>query len=142
MADTIKFQLKKIITGPVLTFIMKVPSDYHEKVDSYSTAVTRAVRLVNDRTCNSYRVAERAELLEYIGYLVNFNRPHSIQGSNKRKRVYSNKIQTHIVSLILGDDSQQMVELSEEMAGLVEFAALSEDMSLIYDLQAMGNNKH
>ena len=28
------------------------------------------------------------------------------------------------------------------MAGLVEFAALSEDMSLIYDLRAMGNNKH
>ena len=101
------------------------PCDYHEKVNSYSTAVTRAVRLV-----------------KYIGYLVNFNRPHSIQGSNKRKRIYSNKIQTHIVSLILGDDSHQMVELSEEMAGLVEFAALSEDMSLIYDLQAMGNNKH
>ena len=114
MVDTIKFSLKKTATGacPVLTFLMKVPADYQENYETYSTSHTKAVRTVGDTTAKLYTSAERTELSEYVGLLVNFNSTTTAANSRKRKTTYSNKVTRHLVSLILGDDSQTMCELS------------------------------
>ena len=114
MVDSIKFSFKKTATGPVLTFLMKVPADYQENYETFSTSLTKAVQTVGDMTAKLYTSAKQTELSEYVGLLVT----------------------RHPVSLILGDDSSFtsgiLMPITVMLNGniLVYFVACTSVMSL------------
>ena len=139
-SDVIQFTMKRNASSPIVMFVMKVPEDYAEKLPLYSIELTRAIGILNEKIPTFYHAAERAHLLQHVGYLMNFtNRKSTL--TNKRKRTGNgSKISHHLVSLILGDDSAAMHELSAGMFEMVEFAAECEDIDIVLDLRSLGNN--
>ena len=144
LCDVLKFQMKKRTTGPTLIFVLKVPVDYSEKSELYTRELTQAIITINAQTPVAYHEADHVHLLNHIGYLVHFNSSLTIKSEQKRKRnrCCSTKFERNIVSLGLGDDSDEMLALNGEMAALVEFAAHSEDIDIVTDLRAMGNHNN
>ena len=100
-SDVIQFTMKRNASSPIVMFVMKVPEE-----------LTRAIGILNEKIPTFYHAAERAHLLQHVGYLMNFtNRKSNL--TNKRKRTgNASKISHHLVSLILGDNSAAMHKLS------------------------------
>ena len=72
-------------------------------------------------------------LLQEVGYLMRANSPATAKRS---PGTYHSKIEQHIVTLILGDESVEMGNISSEVQEMINFEAQSdhEDIDLVHDL--------
>ena len=121
----LKLIQKRNATSPIISFLIKVPDDYSLAVDAYSTEVNKVLAQIRAQIPRIFNRAERKMLLHEIGFLMSYNCHTPAKRSLSRN--YS-KIEHHIVTLIMNDDSLEMNHISSEVRELVNFVADSDDM--------------